>query len=81
MGAGNGAGIGMNNYNQMNMGNYISNPNQFYMNWMMNYFQKMNRQLLMMAKMQNNFKNFGVNGGNQYVAPTTILPKNMEGFC
>ena len=78
MGAGNGAGMGMNNFRPMNMGNFVINPNQIYMNWMMILYNKMNQQLW---NMQNNLNNFGIQGGNQNVVSISTLPKKMNGFC
>ena len=80
MGAGNGVGMGMNNFHQMNMGNFVNNPNQIYMNWIMNLYLKMNQQL-MWRNMQNNLNNFGAQGGNQNAVLTSTIPKNMKGFC
>ena len=79
MGAGNGQGMGMNYYQRMNMGNFVLNPNQIYMNWMMNLYQKMNQQI-MMGNNQNNLNNFGARGGNQNVVPISTIPKNMNGY-
>ena len=73
-------GIGNCNYGNYGMNNCY-NPYMINMGMMNNSFYKMNQQAMMGNMINNNFFQFGAQGGNSYISNRPILPKNFQAQC